>query len=469
MLPSPPYGSAVGCRHVFRHMRHFRQLRARVHHELWGIDIDSRGCWERVAVRAGQAGVGIARKFTDGQFTLRAMSLVYTTLLSLVPLLAVSFSVLKAFGAHDELEPLLLEFLQPLGEKGVEINQQIHEFVDKLEVGVLGSLGIAMLFYTTSSLIYKIELAMNSIWHVANARPFGRRFSDYFSAVLIGPVLVLATVGLARKAMDTGLVQWLAASQLFGPLIAGLTEVAPYLLVGGTFAFIYGFVPNTRVRVGAALIGGLFAGVLWYTSGMLFAQFVVTSSNYSAIYSGFAGAVLFILWLYIGWLIVLVGGQVAAYWQNPHFLDVRNEHTVLDNRRREELALEIMTLVGSAHYYHRPAWTLEALEKRHHDLQADALKSLVMLLVEKGFLVATIHEPTAYLPARDIETITLKAFFAAIRGGHGIDTTLPSVDAIMDELDQAIAQTLADRSIRDLVVATQEQQTTGVAPLRKLF
>ena len=109
--------------------------------------------------------------------TLQAMSLVYTTLLSLVPLIAVSFSVLKGFGVHNQVEPMLSSVLAPLGDKGAEITSKIIEFVENTKAGVLGSLGLVLLFYTVVSLIQKIERSFNFTWRISKPRPFAQRFS----------------------------------------------------------------------------------------------------------------------------------------------------------------------------------------------------------------------------------------------------------------------------------------------------
>lgn len=126
------------------------------------------------------------REFAAGQLSLRAMSLVFTTLLSLVPLIAVAFSVLKAFGVHNQMEPVLLSMLEPLGARGPEITSNIIGFVQNVKVGVLGSVGLAMLFYTIIALVQKVESAFNFVWRVKRARSMMRRFTDYLSVVIIG-------------------------------------------------------------------------------------------------------------------------------------------------------------------------------------------------------------------------------------------------------------------------------------------
>ena len=427
-------------------------LSKRLRYELWDRDVERRGIAARIGIVFARIGFGIARKIADGQLTLWAMSLVYTTLLSLVPLLAVSFSVLTAFGARGRLEPLLLDFLAPLGPQGPVISQQILDFVDNIQVGVLGSVGIAFLFYTVISLIQKVEKAFNEIWQVTNARSLARRFSDYLSVILIGPVLVVAALGVTASVLNSSVVQWLVSIEPFGTLVLAVTRLAPYLLICVAFAFLYAVIPNTAVRIKAALVGGIIAGVLWYTTGMLFTVFVVNSSKYSAIYSGFAAAVLFMIWLYIGWLIILVGAQVAYYWQNPRCSDPRITSENLTSRRREELALSVMTIIGISHFHGESLSTMESLDHASGATSPEEVAYVLRALEAAGLIVETATSPPAYLPSHALETIPLADVLAAVRGRFQAGDH-PTVDAVMEQIDAAIDQTLRGRTLRDMVLS----------------
>ena len=136
---------------------------------------------------------GLIRDILRGDLTLRAMSLVYTTLLSIVPLMAVSFSVLKGLGYHRELEPVLYTFLEPLGERGFELTSQIMTFVERVRGDVLGSLGLIFLLYTTVSMIQKVEESFNFVWRVAQPRSLMRRVSEYLNVMFIDPAYTIAT------------------------------------------------------------------------------------------------------------------------------------------------------------------------------------------------------------------------------------------------------------------------------------
>ena len=168
------------------------------------------------------------KEFNETQLTLRAMSLVYTTILSLVPLLAVSFSVLKAFGVHNKIEPFLFNFLTPLGPKGAEITEKIIDFVNNMKVGVLGSIGLIMLIYTVISLVQKVEESFNFIWKVRQSRTIIRRFSDYMSVILIGPVLVVSALGITATAMNGSVMGKILSIEPFGTAILFAGKLIPY-------------------------------------------------------------------------------------------------------------------------------------------------------------------------------------------------------------------------------------------------
>jgi membrane protein len=162
-------------------------LRVTIVTAVWGASLASLPRGRRVAVTWLRIAHMLGRELLTGTLTLRAASLVFTTLLSLVPLLAVSFSLLKAFGVHNKLEYTLFQLLDPLGERGAEFAVRIVEFVDQVKVGLLGGVGLLILFLTVISLVQKVEKALNTTWRVNQSRSFVQRFSGYLSVLLVGP------------------------------------------------------------------------------------------------------------------------------------------------------------------------------------------------------------------------------------------------------------------------------------------
>jgi membrane protein len=436
-------------------MTKLAQFQERITERLWLADLDTFPVWQAKGLQALRLIYVVARDLLDGQLTLRAMSLVYTTLLSIVPLLAVSFSVLKAFGVHNQIEPLVLRLLAPLGAKGVEISSRIIEFVENVKAGVLGAVGLAFLLYTVVSLLQKVERTFNYTWHVSHHRPFSQRFSDYLSVILIGPVLVFSALGLTASVMSNEIVQRLIAP--FGGAVETASRLVPYLLIIAAFAFIYVFIPNTKVRARSALVGAVVAGFLWETAGWLFASFIVGSTKYTAIYSTFATLLVLMIWLYTSWLILLVGGSIAFYHQHPEFVTYRRPELSLSGRMKERLALLVMTLIGQSFHRRGPGWTAEALAQ-HLRVPMETMDHLLATLHQRELLEPTEGEPQVFLPGHSLESIEVREILDAVRTAGEtpyLNTERlpfePAVEQVLGSLDRAWEDALDHRTLRDLV------------------
>jgi len=399
----------------------------------------------------------VIRELATGELNLRAMSLVFTTLLSMVPLIAVAFSVLKAFGVHNKIEPVLLSALEPLGPKGPEITANIIGFVHNVDVKVLGSLGVAMLFYTIIALIQKIENAFNFVWRVKKSRTLARRFTDYLSVVMIGPVLIFSALGLAATVMSHGVVQHLQAIEPFGTLILYVSKTAPYLMIILAFTFLYKFIPNTQVKIGPALIGAVVAGVLWVTLGKLFASFVASSSNYTAIYSGFAILFFFMLWLYLAWFILLTGSQVAYYLQHPKLVRFGGQDYSLSPRLRDKEGLWLMMVMAKQFYLQKPALSVQELEIQT-GLAGDLTQELLSILEQGKLIVELEGNVPCYQPAQDIAKIQVKTILNTLRIAEEAKITVTTrqvggaVERLLQKLNGAQETILADLNLRELVV-----------------
>lgn len=442
------------------------RILARYQHLVWETDASEAPWWQAIIIRAVRLVHVLVRDLLDGQLTLHAMSLVFTTLLSIVPLLAVSFSVLKAFGVHNQLEPLLLQFLQPLGAQGEQITAQIIGFVDNIKVGVLGALGIAFLFYTTITLIQKVEGAFNYIWHIERPRTLTQQISSYLSVLMIVPVLMFAALGVTASLTSTTVVQAIVAIEPFGSLYEFVSTLVPYLLIIAAFTFLYIFIPNTRVSIFAALTGGVVAGVLWQTTGWIFARFIANSASYAAIYSGFAILIVFMIWIYWNWLILLVGASIAFYQQHAEYLSSGQKEYRLSHRAQEELALMIMALIGQRWYAQGPASSTDDLVARLR-VPVHAVQRTLNVLERSGLLSPTTDTPSTWLPARPLETTTVKEVLEAVRNASGGPIVAPrrspetrAAELTVGTIEHAIDTALQGRTLKDLVMERSETSAT---------
>jgi membrane protein len=420
-------------------------------HQIFDVEISEHGLLGRTVVFSIRLAVGIVGLFRDEKLHLQSTSLAYTTLLSFVPFLAVTFSVLKGLGVQNQLEPILMRSLEPLGEKGVEIGQYILTYVSNLNFAVLGSFGIAILFWTVISLLTKIEEAFNAIWHVPGVRSWARRFSDYLSVALVGPVFIFSALGVTAFVFQSEDVHRVVGIEPVWRLLWMLGSIVPYLLVCLAFAFLYAFLTNYRVRLAPALIGGVFASLAWYGVGHLFALLVAGSSKYSAMYSSMAAAVLFIIWVNIGWLIILVGAHITRYVQHRHLLAHHRDGSKIGRAHDEAIALDIMALVGHAFCFDEPKWTLESLSARGCCGSLRETQQLLQSLTEGRLLVTTNDQPEAYLPARSMETIRLEEIVAVARARGQKPKRQAEVQRVIDRIETAIATSLAGETLKELV------------------
>ncbi|HYN78586.1 MAG TPA: YhjD/YihY/BrkB family envelope integrity protein [Lamprocystis sp. (in: g-proteobacteria)] len=428
---------------------------------MWSNGLNDLSPWQGRLVWFARLVYALYRDATQGFLSLQAMSLVYTTLLSLVPLLAVSFSVLTAFGAHNALEPLLHHLFEPLGDQAPEVVRSMMEFVEKTRVGVLGSVGLVILIYTVIAMIQKIEQVFNNTWRVEETRPFAQRVSQYLSILLVGPVLLVTLVGLSTSARNTPFVESVLAVQPFGTLIDAGGALVPFFLIIAVFTFIYSFVPNARVQFSSALIGALTAGVLWRAVGWLFAHFMASSTKYAAIYSGLAIVILFMVWVYIAWLIVLIGASIAFYHQHPEYLTDRSQNLCLSNRLRERLALQVASYIARNFYQGVPAWTGDELARTLGVPQINVQRTLHML-EQDGLLMRGADDPPRFTPAKAPDAVTVKSLLDAVHcfeeheGDCRGAATQPGIQAVESRIDAAITQALGVMTLRELAAALDE-------------
>lgn len=406
-----------------------------------------------VLIRVLRYPFAVLRDLWRGDINLRAMGLVYTTLLSLIPLLAFAFAVLKGFGAHRDLEPIVYEFFRPMGTEGAaEITTRVMQFADRVSSGVVGSVGLALLLWTLLGTIKKVEDSFNFLWRVEQPRSFARRVTEYLSLLIIGPILLVGFIGLSHAALG-GPLKHITGLPFLQQLHQVLISLSPYVMVTGFFTVLYMFVPNTRVRFRPALVGALAAGVIWAAVGKMFTALVVFSTRLTIVYAGFAFIVAALLWTYFGWLILLAGTQLSFYIQNPSYLRLGLQELRLSSVEIEQLALKVMFLVARTNMTSGARWTINRLAAEL-GLPGIAIAQIGATLEKAGLLIVT--EDDEFVPGRDIGQIGVQEILEVARNqrsGHfaprAVD--IPAVDRLSARLDEAWRECCAERTLRDLI------------------
>lgn len=439
-------------------------MKIRTHHLPDMLQIQDPSAWGGMKGRLFaflQTVYQIGSSFAAHQGTLRAAALTYTTMLSLVPFLAIAFSVLKGLGAQNALEPLL----QQVAGDSEETISRLIDYVNNTNVKSLGAVGVLMLVLTVISLMGQIEESFNATWGVQENRPFQRRFSDYLSVVVVGPILLLAATSMTSSLQSQWLVQWLIEHTYLGDTILLLFRMVPYLFIWLAMIFLYIFIPNTKVQLGSAVLGGVLAGTAWQIAQWGYFHFQVGVGKYNAIYGTLAALPIFLVWVYTSWLIVLFGLEVVYAHQHRAIRAAQLRSRVLTAATREVLALSALLLVCS--HFHDDAPPPVAAELSDElGIPLSEMGELLEMLRSVHFLAKTGENEAGWLPVRDPADIMLDEVVTALRG------ILPPAEECAAACAKAIEvlgresdmrrESLKGVTIHDLIMGNKDKQGASI-------
>jgi membrane protein len=371
---------------------------------------------------------------------IRASALAYLTGLAIIPLLALLFAILKSLGIQRLLVAPLLEHLSP-GSK--DFAMQILYYIENTQVASLGVFGIVALLADLIFLMTNVEGAFNDTWQVGRTRPWRRKLSDYISIFLIFPLLLAVAISITTSFLSHPSILPLLAKILPEALLATTSGLVSLLLFWLAFTFFYLVMPNTRVTLWSALIGGLVGASLWGAAQILLAWLHAKASYYNAIYGVVYHLLFFTLWLYWSWLIVLFGDEVAYAHQNLKRL---SEQFLCPPAVREPvdeyLALAALVAISDRFLRQAPPLNLEDLGKtlaRGDQLAnrlADTLKNLDLVLEVS---LAEDGAP-AYVPAMPPDQMTVGHILKMLRQARlGAVTQVMSGEPALAELLRRLA------------------------------
>jgi membrane protein len=407
----------------------------------------------------------------DPLLGIRAAGLTYFTLLSIVPFLALAFSVLKGLGAYSQLlNTVLWPYLQSNFSSNpamLQAMQKVLEFVDKTEVGSLGTGGLFFLLYTSGSLLANIETILNQEWGVRQGRPLKRMVTDYLTLIVISPILVVSAGALFTAAQSTkvvgGLQRLLQVTGIWDSALSLLSFATIFVAITA----LYVIIPHTEVRVRSAAAGGLLASILWQLVLYLQVHLQMGVARYNAIYAGFAAFPIFLFFLWLSWLVVLTGGRLAARHQMQDLRRSRHEAPKMSQRAREQLAVAIVAdtvqgVLGGPHP------SLQGLANRF-EVPVPTVQDIVNELARAGIL-ALVAVPATQQPAEsavvlacDLDAVRLSDLVGALRGDHfgnGEDNRLssvpPQISELLERMDAQAAHVSREVSLRQLAILVQK-------------
>ncbi len=405
----------------------------------------------------------VAREFRRDDLLTRASALTYIALLALVPILTVMFVAFRGLEL-DRIEDDLIEkvFVNlqldtvVTSEAVKSVGTFIRETVNEINFKALGVAGLLGLIFTSVMAIGSVEESFNRIWSVTKGRSIWRRFSDYLSVLIVGPLLVFFTltqsVQLVKRVVgDTFGFVGFALS--VGNII--VSHLGPLLISTLAFTFVYIFLPYTRVKLTSALFGGFLAGLLWHISQWAYVEFQIGVARYSALYGTLSALPIFLVWLFLSWVILLLGAEATYCFQHyrrlsREFLDVE-----LSEQDRESVAMWITARVIESFVLNKPRWTVTRLSDALH-LRDSVTAEIVEPLIERNILAFLSGEQGELVPGHDPSAIRLSDVVQAMRTkGDRISDQMPDelyqrVVHIEDRLTR-LGTEEADRSFLDLI------------------
>jgi len=370
--------------------------------------------------------VGLAGwRFYDDQCLTRASALAYTSLLSIVPLLAVMFSVLKGLGAQQRLEGVLLSRLS----LDPETTDLIISYIDNTNFGTLGALGAAALLLTVISVLGSIESSLNAIWRVAQQRGLWRKVTDYLGVVMLTPFLLLAATTLTSAYQAQTIVQWVLDNGYLGGLAVEILGLAPIAINTIAIGVLYAVMPNRRAAWGPLLAGAFVAGFAWHIAQIGYVNLQVGVARSNAIYGALAQLPITLVWLYVSWAVVLAGAELAAV------LEFGEDAVQPPGAEREEaLALDLLVRAADAFHRGRPGIDLSAVAT---SLRVDLgiLQQAAGRITERGWLVPVDDQPGRFVIGCDPARIALSEVASAT-----------AVEALPHRLDPRVRRALHARA-----------------------
>lgn len=349
----------------------------------------------------------------------RSAALTFYTLMSLVPVVALVFAVVKGFGLAEGLEQNLYEVLPQSPEVIDYVVGFAQKALARTQGGWVALVGVLTLFWAVIKVFGSIEDAFNNIWEVRSTRSAARKYGDYIAVVVVAPILWVISSSMGNYAAE---ILGVAGS----PALEVLSRAGSLVVAWVMFTFIYVVLPSTKVRFTAALTAGVVVGTAFvlFQWGYVYLQRWMTS--YNAIYGSFAALPLFLLWMQISWEILLLGGELSFAYQNVARFDEERESLLVSYDCRRKLMVGVMLLVSRAFRDGRGAVSFSEIRDRL-DVPTRIMNNILYTLVQARMLSEIRTEGTdydlEYAPARDISTLRVYDILSAVDShGFGRDT-----------------------------------------------
>ena len=347
------------------------------------------------------------KEFAERRIVNMASALTYSTLLAIIPILAILFAIARGFGFANLLEDQFRVTLQGQALTAETILSFIDSYLSHAQSGIFIGVGLIMLFYTVLLLTYNMERTFNYIWQVKKQRTLYRKITDYFSMLFLLPLLILLSSGISI--FISTFMKNIAEFALLAPVVKFFVRLTPFVLTWGMFTALYIFMPNTKVKLKYAILPGILAGSGFQLFEYLYIGSQIWVSRYNAIYGSFAAIPMFLLWAQISWSICLYGAQLSYVAQNIRNFSFSKETENISRRYHDFLCILIMSLICKRFQTDLPPYTAETLSDEHK-IPIRLTRIILYELQDINMIFETPvndDEEMAYLPSVDINQLNV--------------------------------------------------------------
>lgn len=398
------------------------------------------------------------RGFFQDRCALRASALTYYTLISIVPAIAMSLAVAKGFGFEEHLKAELIEHFKDQKVILDKVLEFSHNLLIKTQGGVVAVIGVVVLFWSVIKVLSHIESALNTIWGIKKSRSVRRKFGDYFAMMLLGPVIFVASssvtvfiIGRLRSYIENlPLYETISSSLIF------LIRLTPYCLLWILFTAIYFFMPNTKVRLRSAFLGGVLGGSLYQIIQITYLslQFVIT--KFSAIYGSFAALPLFLVWVQLSWFMLLLGAEVSFAYQEEEKFEFEFNCLNASHHFKLLLTLWVMHQNIQAFIQKKGPLTKEDL-RMNMEIPHTLMEQVVEDLVKSGLLIEIQKKNKFYYqPSVPVGSLRIQDVVESLETSGSEDFSIIESEGLneirrsLKTFHETIQQTEANKLLRDI-------------------
>jgi membrane protein len=437
----------------------FEKIQSFVLRDVWNLPGSEKGSMSFVA-RLVRVGHLLFRGYIDDDLTIHASSLTFVTLTSLVPILAVGFALVKGFGmGADQLEALAkVEWIEQMPETFQVFVHWILDIVNKTNFFALGWVGLAFFVLTAVLVLANVEKSFNRVWGVAKDRSLLRQITNYTSVLVLVPLLIglagglKAQMAINEKYFEVDVNAWVQNLLSFGIM---------WLAIG----FLYVFVPNTRVRLRPAFISSLLTTLIFLGWIRVFTVMQVGVARYNFIYGAFAAVPVFMFWMYVTWVILLLGAEFTFALQNSDTFQLESAADSASMRLRILMALMILRRAGRSMGAGQGPFDA-AVFARKNKAPIRLVNTVVAGLVRKGYLAQVASRDSGYVLMRSPDAIRLRDLVAELLGDGGghpeVESSLTldgPLQETMAKIASGLQQGFGEQTLADMVAAAPAEQT----------